>query len=51
MNQDQMMAVNGGGYYVPVYQAQYSGGRITGFKFLRTEWVASGSGIGAIYYF
>ena len=52
MNQDQMMTVNGGFYYVPVYKAKYNmHGMLSGWTFIGTRQVASGSGIQAYYYF
>ncbi len=53
LNQNQMMTVNGGGYYVPVY---YYRVYWTGSYYKRetikqtTEWVASGSKIKMIEY-
>lgn len=45
LNEKEMLEVNGGGYYVPVYHYDEKG-----IKCYRgTAWVASGSGITAIY--
>jgi len=52
LNQNEMMSVNGGGYYVPVYLCKryYVQGILRGSSttYVGTEWVASGSGITSI---
>lgn len=59
LNKKEMMTVNGGGYYVPVYVYMYTRyildatGQIVhttydGKKTVGTRWVASGSGITSI---
>ena len=59
LNKKEMMTVNGGGYYVPVYVYMYTRyildatGQIVnttydGRKTVGTRWVASGSGIKSI---
>ena len=65
LNQNEMMYVNGGFYYVPVYNRYYrkttyklrATGQTVGVSikklgetFLGTQQVASGSGISAIYH-
>lgn len=59
LNEKEMMIVNGGGYYVPVYVYMYTrfildatgqivNTRYDGKKTVGTRWVASGSGITSI---
>lgn len=46
MNEKEMMKVNGGFYYVPVYRKGADGI----YRYVGTTQVASGSGIKVIYY-